>query len=101
MELERLTENEFFFIRDAFSERFNSSDQNSILRARQAVAFINEYALVDILVSLVIIAFHIKLFCFYFYITDTSPLSLNNQTEKENLENSVSSAISRILVNFW
>lgn len=50
IELAMLSQNEYDFIQNAFAERFNSSDQNSILRARQAVAFINEYTLEDTLV---------------------------------------------------
>uniref|UniRef100_A0A915AVG5 Piezo-type mechanosensitive ion channel component n=1 Tax=Parascaris univalens TaxID=6257 RepID=A0A915AVG5_PARUN len=49
IELTMLSQNEYDFIQNAFAEKFNSSDQNSILRARQAVAFINEYTLEDTL----------------------------------------------------
>ncbi|KHN79281.1 Piezo-type mechanosensitive ion channel component 2 [Toxocara canis] len=49
IELAMLNDSEYLFIQNAFAERFNSSDQNSILRARQAVAFINEYTLEDTL----------------------------------------------------
>lgn len=54
IELEYLTEAEYNFIQNAFAERFNSSNQGSIMRARQAVAFIKEYALEDIMVYLYI-----------------------------------------------
>ncbi|VDK20032.1 unnamed protein product [Anisakis simplex] len=55
IELVMLNESEYLHIQNAFAERFNSSNQNSILRARQAVAFINEYTVEDMLVRFCII----------------------------------------------
>ncbi|KAM3726353.1 Piezo-type mechanosensitive ion channel component [Dirofilaria immitis] len=42
-ELEFLTDAEYFKLQNAFSEHYASSDTESILRARHAVAFIREY----------------------------------------------------------
>uniref|UniRef100_A0A1I7VVR8 Piezo-type mechanosensitive ion channel component n=1 Tax=Loa loa TaxID=7209 RepID=A0A1I7VVR8_LOALO len=43
MELEFLTDAEYLKLENAFSEHFTSSDTESILRARHAVAFVREY----------------------------------------------------------
>ncbi|OZC09943.1 hypothetical protein X798_03049 [Onchocerca flexuosa] len=43
IELEFLTDAEYFKLQNAFSEHYASSDAESILRARHAVAFIREY----------------------------------------------------------
>lgn len=43
IELEHLTDTEYLKLQNVFSEHYTSSNTESILRARQAVAFIREY----------------------------------------------------------
>lgn len=51
IDLEFLTNSEYQKLQDAFAAQYISSDSDSILMARQAVAFIKEYTLEDIMVS--------------------------------------------------
>lgn len=51
IELEFLTDAEYLKLQNAFSEHYISSDTESILGARHAVAFIREYNRESIMVS--------------------------------------------------
>lgn len=51
IELEYLTDAEYLKLQNAFAEHYTSSNTDSILRARQAVAFIREYNRESIMVS--------------------------------------------------
>ncbi|MFH4973580.1 hypothetical protein AB6A40_000289 [Gnathostoma spinigerum] len=49
IELESVTPDEFKQIKELFSMRFNSTDSQSLLRARRAIAFIDDYTYQDVL----------------------------------------------------